>query len=222
MPLDRVFFLRSLGEKLKATRCRRPSILAFMVAVVGVSLCGASPGGAAIAASTSTGATATRSVAQGGGGNHTVMMVGNAVQGTRFSACMRSRGIENFPDPNPQGMIEFGSGINPHSPAFMSALSACQKLLPAGFGQPPTATQLAQAQQHLLDFSACMRAHRIKNFPDPSGAALPQIQPLGDLDPNNPLFQAAENQCKGHLPGNLPAKALGGLALPTTGNTAGG
>jgi hypothetical protein len=222
MPLDTVPYDRSLAEEMNATRCRRPTILASILAVVGMSLSGGSPGTAAIAGSTTSAATATQSAAPGGGGNRTVMMVGNAAQGTKFSACMRTRGIENFPDPNPQGVIQFGSVINPRSPAFMSALSACRKLLPAGFGQAPTSAQLELVQQQLLGFSVCMRAHRIMDFPDPSGAALPQIHPVGDLDPNNPQFQAAENACKGHLPGNLPAKALGGLALPTTGNIAGG
>jgi hypothetical protein len=148
------------------------------------------------------------------------MMVGNASQGTKLAACMRAHGVPNFPDPSPQGTIQFGSGIDPHSPGFMSALSACRKLLPAGFG-PPTAEQLAALQQQLVAFSTCMRTHGIENFPDPTGGGLPQIQPVGDLDPNNPQFQAAYNACKAHLPPGVPTKALGGLAAPVTANSGG-
>jgi hypothetical protein len=146
------------------------------------------------------------------------MMVGNAAQGARFSACVRAHGVSNFPDPDHHGTIELGPGIDPHSPAFRSALSACRRLLPAGFGQPPTATQLARVQQQLLALTACMRAHGIGDFPEPSGAALPPIQPAGDLDPNNPRFRAAYKACGTRLPAGLPTKALGGLSPPTTGN----
>jgi hypothetical protein len=146
------------------------------------------------------------------GGNHVAMMVGNAAQGTRFAACMRGHGVPNFPDPDPQGNLQFGSEINPHSPIFRSALNTCRKLLPAGFGQAPTAAQLAQVQQQLLAFATCMRTRGIEDFPDPTGGELPPIQPVGDLDPNDPQFQTAYNACKTHIPAGVPAKALGGLA----------
>jgi hypothetical protein len=139
------------------------------------------------------------------------MNLGNATQGAKFAACMRSHGLAGFPDPNPQGMIQFGSGMDPRSPIFRSALNICRKLLPAGFGQPPTSAQLAQVQQRLLSFSQCMRAHRIEDFPDPSGGGLPRIRPVGDLNPRSPRFQAAYEACKGRLPAGLPGKALGGL-----------
>ena len=144
--------------------------------------------------------------------------IGNTTEGTKFAVCMRKHGVPSFPDPNSQGQIQFGSGIDPHSPLFRSAQHSCKSLLPAGFGQPPSAAQLAQVQQELVAFSKCMRAHGISDFPDPSGAALPEIQPTGDLDPNNPQFQTAYNACKTHIPAGLPSKALGGLTPPTTGS----
>jgi len=151
------------------------------------------------------------------GGNDTVISVGNGAQGAKFAACMRTHGLPNFPDPNAQGMIQFGSaqGIDPRSPKFRSALHPCRKLLPNGLG-PPTAAQLAQVQQQLLAFSKCMRARGIRDFPDPSNGGLPQVQAGGDLDPNSPRFQADYGACKGHLPSGLPSKALGGLAPPAT------
>jgi hypothetical protein len=129
------------------------------------------------------------------------------VQGAKFAACIHRHAVPNFPDPNAQGTVQFGSaqGIDPRSPTFSSALSACRKLLPHGLG-PPTAGQLAQVQQQLLAFSTCMRAHGIEDFPDPSGGGLPQIQPAGDLDPNNPHFLTAYTTCKPHLPPACPAR----------------
>jgi hypothetical protein len=133
---------------------------------------------------------------------------------------MRTHGLPNFPDPDQQGRIEFSSaapGMDRNSPKLRSALIACRKLLPSGFGQPPTAAQLAQVQQQVLAFSKCMRTHGIKDFPDPSNGGLPPIQPVGDLDPNSPLFQTAYKACERHLPPGLPDKALGGHTPPTTG-----
>ena len=145
-----------------------------------------------------------------GGGFQIAMNVGNATQGRKFSACMRSHGVSNFPDPNGQGVIQIssGTGINPGSPVFASARSACQKLLPNG-GQP-TAQQQAQAQQQMLAFSICMRGHGIKDFPDPSGGGI-QLHsgPGSDLNPNNPQFQAAQQACQKNLPGKLSLASRG-------------
>jgi hypothetical protein len=184
-----------------------------------------------VASTTATTATTTHSGSAGGasdvgdspagargGGNHTVINIGNPTEGTTFASCMRKHGVPSFPDPNSQGLIQLGSGLDPHSPGFRVAFSACRKLLPAGFGQPPTQAQLDQLQQQLLAFSTCMRSHAIKGFPDPTGGGLPQIQPVGDLNPDNPHFQTAYNACKPNLPAGLPSKALGGLSPPATGS----
>jgi len=51
----------------------------------------------------------------------------------KFAECMRSQGVKNFPEPNPQtGTFIGGSGIDPNSPVFQAAFAACQKYLPAG------------------------------------------------------------------------------------------
>lgn len=129
------------------------------------------------------------------------MNVGNATLAAKFSACMRKHGATNFPDPNSEGVIQFGSGlgIDPKSPTFQSAQTACQKLLPNG-GQP-TPQQQAQMQQQMLALSKCMRAHGIKDFPDPGNGGL-QLRggPGSDLNPDNPQFQAAQKACQGNLP----------------------
>jgi hypothetical protein len=70
-----------------------------------------------------------------------------------------------------------------------------------------------------------MRAHGLKDFPDPKSGGGPEsaqsnanganssmaingvpVQPGSDLDPNNPLFQVAEQACRHYL-GNLPGAA---------------
>src|SRR6267143_2779210 len=74
----------------------------------------------------------------------------------RFSACMRSHGVRNFPDPSSGGgvTITSQSGIDPQSKRFQDAERACRKLLPAGNVSP---AEQAQAQAQALKFSACMR-----------------------------------------------------------------
>ncbi len=137
----------------------------------------------------------------GGQGQFRLSMKVGAADGTKFSACMRRHGVPNFPDPNGQGVITIGSGmgIDPGSPTFRSAQTTCRKLLPNG-GEP-TPAQRAQQQQKLLAFSACMRAHGVKDFPDPTNGGLRiSVHPGSDLDPNNPTFKNAQNACQKYAP----------------------
>jgi hypothetical protein len=51
----------------------------------------------------------------------------------KFVSCMRSHGVANMPDPQPNGtMLMSGGQIDPNSPQFQSAMQACRSLLPAG------------------------------------------------------------------------------------------
>jgi hypothetical protein len=204
-------------------RCPRPIMLTSAFAVGAFALlaagCGggaAAPGIASIASSGTTAATTTTTTTAGptqsgsgsaekpvgglGGQFQIAMNVGTA-DGAKFSACMRKHGVTNFPDPNGQGAITFhsGMGIDPNSPAFRSARTVCDTLLPNG-GQP-TPAQIAKNQKELLAFSTCMRAHGLKDFPDPSSGGLRiHVQPGSDLDPNNSTFRNAQQACKGLLP----------------------
>ncbi|MGO9899940.1 MAG: hypothetical protein ACLP0J_09650 [Solirubrobacteraceae bacterium] len=98
--------------------------------------------------------------------------------GISFADCMRSHGVPNFPDPSSAGGgVQFsGYGINSQSPAFRSAQSACQKLMPGGIGAPVgvSATRIGQG----LKIAACMRAHGLRTFPDPATSP-PSTPPAG-------------------------------------------
>ncbi|QJW35528.1 hypothetical protein [Cellulosimicrobium protaetiae] len=55
-----------------------------------------------------------------------------------LAACMRDHGVEGFPDPNPEGVVDMpaGSGVDPSSPEYTTALDACtESRAPAGEGQ---------------------------------------------------------------------------------------
>jgi hypothetical protein len=131
----------------------------------------------------------------------------SAASAQAFSQCMRSHGIRDFPDPNAQGQIQLQAGPNsdlgPDNPTFQAAQRACQSLFP---GKTMSPAQQAQALARALRFSRCMRSHGIADFPDPSaqgGALRLSIHggPGGDLNPNNPQFQAAQKACGSLLPG---------------------
>ena len=50
----------------------------------------------------------------------------------KYSQCMRSHGVPDFPGPGQATPAAGGSPINASSPQFVAAAGACQHLLPAG------------------------------------------------------------------------------------------
>jgi hypothetical protein len=58
-------------------------------------------------------------------------------QTVKFVSCMRKHGESSFPDPSSNGTFQLNGGTNPidpNSPQFKSAMSACRALLPPGSG----------------------------------------------------------------------------------------
>ena len=162
-------------------------------------------GGAAAGEPSALGASKQSAVAIAGGGRQNEL---------KFSACMRANGEPNFPDPNGQGVIQFGSanGIDPNSSQFQAAQQKCAKY--GGGGHAPSPAQQAQAQAQALKFSACMRSHGEPAFPDPQFSSGGGIKiriggPGSGLDPQSPIFQAAQKACSADLPGGGPAATPG-------------
>jgi hypothetical protein len=135
-----------------------------------------------------------------------------------WSACMRSHGVPNFPDPGSTGQIRLDprklaeSGIDVDSPRFKRAARACLRLQPKGAratARQPTAAQ----QQAMLRFARCMRSHGVPNFPDPQpGGALDLAQKVAA--PNSPQFKATEHACRNFVPG-APIPAAPSARQPT-------
>jgi hypothetical protein len=148
----------------------------------------------------------------GGGGhsgtNSSASTDGRFQQALKFSQCMRSHGLPNFPDPQQSGLgggvqltLNKSSGLNPNSATFKSALAACRKYSPGGRtgGKPLSPAEKAQ----FLRYSQCMRTHGVPNFPDPkfsSGGAQLQLQGIG---PGSPGFDKAQKACQSVLPGKV-------------------
>jgi hypothetical protein len=182
--------------------------------------CGSAPKTPGVAALGST----TTTSSQGDGSPTTGKSKADAV--TSYSACMRSHGVPKFPDPKPSsgGMqltIGPGVGIDPKSPQFQAADKACRKLMPGGEKAPSPAMQ-AQALAQMLKFSACMRAHGLPDFPDPtsSGGGIQLSIGKTGLNPRSPVFQAAQKACQSLMPGPKNGKGGGSTELregPSTG-----
>ena len=165
------------------TRRRRPlAALALIAMVAVISACGSS-------APAGTGSS---------GGNNTAA---NAQKAVKFAECMRSNGVSEFPDPNASGKLTIdgianGSSLDPSTPAFTQAISACKDLEPAGF---MGSKRSPEQQSAALKFAQCIRENGVSDFPDPVNG-----QPLVDTNripsSNQPggmsILNAAMQKCR--------------------------
>jgi hypothetical protein len=102
---------------------------------------------------------------------------------------MRSHGVPAFPDPGP-----IAPGIK-QNPAFGPAMQTCDRLLPTGTSTSASPTEAQRAA--LLAQAACIRAHGVSNFPDPSfprhgGVLYPAAS---GFDPGAPASERAAAAC---------------------------
>jgi hypothetical protein len=129
-----------------------------------------------------------------------------------FAKCMRAHGVPNFPDPgigqalriqaskiNGGGQSMSVNGVPVNAPAFQAAMQTCHSKLPNGGRGSASPQQLAQLQRSALAMARCMRAHGIRDFPDPqvsgSGGGISVRIPGGRIDMQSPAFQAAQKVC---------------------------
>ena len=145
-----------------------------------------------------------------------------------FAACMRQHGV-NMADPvlNNDGMpsnaLVTGNGSKS---AALQGSRAChtqlQAAMQASGASPRTGPKINYAEAE--KFSRCMRAHGLRDFPDPSsgssgssGSGGITIQggggPSSDLSPDSPAFQRAQKACGNLLPGKAgQSTSTGGLS----------
>ena len=99
-----------------------------------------------------------------------------------YSACMRSHGVTNFPDPQLSGQIPKGSAqqFGVSTSQYQAAQRACQHLIPNTGDTPEQQQELQCAQsgncsqavvQHWMSglrrLAQCLRTHGEPNWPDP-------------------------------------------------------
>jgi hypothetical protein len=175
-------------------RFRRPAVLTTVVAAVAllVAACGSN--------SPSSGGRPTQAQLQ---------QVQHEV--VRFADCMRGHGVSDFPDPT-TSPYQFKQALAPsttHSPAFHSAATACQHLLPVpGRSQGPDHSQRQIAAA--LAFARCMRGRGFPSFPDPtsSGDLSHQMLARAGIDIHLLATQQAADACVGVTHGLLTKAAV--------------
>jgi hypothetical protein len=121
-----------------------------------------------------------------------------------FSACMRSNGVLNFPDPDSGGAIPKVAlqNLGVSSSRFQAAQTACQHLRPA-----PTSAQRREVAAQSLQFSRCVRGHGVPNFPDPdSTGRIPDPATVG-VNQGSPKFQLANQACGKYRPPYMPSNS---------------
>ena len=110
--------------------------------------------------------------------------------------------------------VAAGCGGNPSSPSV--ARLGTSTTSSSGGGN--TQASSGDKSDNALKFSQCMRAHGIKDFPDPQqtgqgvGISI-HGSPGSDLNPNNPTFTAAQKACQhfiGTAPGSRQTATAGG------------
>ena len=132
-----------------------------------------------------------------------------------YAECMRDQGID-FPDPNTNGdgMVVIGPGGGEDGPPsaaemeeFEAADEECRHIMEEVEGElpRPDPEQEAEMRDQALAFSECMRDHGI-DFPDPQfqdggGVGIE----LEGIDPEDPAFQEAQEECAGEVGGLFSA-----------------
>ena len=168
----------------------------LLVAPLGTAACGSGSHSPNVAHLGSTASTATSSATSG-------------TSLEKFATCMRSHGVPQFPDPINNGTslrLRVGpGGVDPQSPQYQSALAACSALAPNGVGGELAHTITPAEQLDYLKAAACVRAHGVADFPDPTitDGHVKFVPPPG-LNTNSPHVQAAIAICRKLIPAGLP------------------
>ena len=140
-----------------------------------------------------------------------------------YSACMRSNGVPNFPDPDSKGNPPQADPqhLGVSSSQLQAAEQACQHLLPTSgslqqqtqqcllFGDCPQ-TLLQQLLIVERRYAQCMRSHGVPDWPDPTVGA--KGRPVFDLssagiDPqsvDSSQFRSMEGECRSFVGGSVP------------------
>jgi hypothetical protein len=80
----------------------------------------------------------------------------------KLAECIRAHGVPHFPDPDAKGEFSFGIDVSPA--VWKQAVDACKALEPPG---EFSGKRSPKQQSDALRFAECVRAHGVKDFPDP-------------------------------------------------------
>jgi hypothetical protein len=136
-----------------------------------------------------------------------------------YSACMRSQGVPNFPDPGSDGQVPKTDAqlLGVSTSQYQAARQACRHLLPTGGSPqdcilssdcPPALVQQLLAADRKL--ARCMRSHGVPNFPDPTngGPSGPVFNitkaGISDAASHTHQFISKLDECARLVGGNAP------------------
>ncbi len=200
-----------MNHGTRATRWPRPRPARTAVAIIAtaalglLAACGGSPSSA------------------GSGGSPAAGGSAGTPSAVAYSACIRSHGVPNYPDPGSSGQLPKTDAqlLGVSTSQYQAAEQACQQLLPsAGSVQQQdhqcmqnSDCQPALVQQMMtgdLKLARCMRSHGVPNFPDPTngGSSGPIFNitkaGISDAASHSSQFEARLTEC-GRLAGaNAP------------------
>jgi hypothetical protein len=172
---------------------RRSSRLVTLLGAVGllVAGCGEGSGSPSVA---HLGSTATS--ASSGRGSGVLTAQQEVAIDVAYAACMTAHGIEVDASRTVGLIWTTGPGVPGRgSPQYAAAQLACRSLVPKGGLPVPTEAQSAAAITQLLHYAECIRAHGVPNYPDPTSQGI-RISPSSGIDPNSPIFIAAQKSCQ--------------------------
>jgi hypothetical protein len=192
------------GRSMKLGPGRALAVTALVATTLALAACGGSSGSGDVEVASLDGAsgssTAESTTTTASDGNPQDVML-------EFAQCMRDNGVD-VPDPtfDENGRPEFDAGgggqANPDDPEFQAAMEECQSILQS-VQQQFTPEDQEAFQDAALEFAQCMRENGV-DVPDPDfsggpagGGAPGEGGPFGgDVDPNDPDFQAANEKCQ--------------------------
>lgn len=192
-------------------RTRRMLALAPLLVAGLAAGCGKQHAGTdGIASLTGTGATPSSSSSSGNGAPQSDTDLRASM--VKFAQCMRQHGVK-MPDPKVNGGgVAIGIPAGTDKSVVDKAQAACKKYLPNG-GEPPKMDP--KVTEQLRQLAKCMRANGVPKFPDPAPNGGIQIDGnKTGIDPNDPVFKAAEKKCAQYGP-KRPDGAGGGPGTTT-------
>ena len=131
---------------------------------------------------------------------------GTYAQGVKYSDCMRSHGVPNYPDPGGR-VPRQTSEINQQSPAFEAAQKVCAHLHPGSSTPAPIS---AAQRAGMIAYARCIRTHGVPRLPDPRfgpGGEGVEVGVLG-AEASSPAFKRAVKACE-HVGTLLPGLGAG-------------
>jgi hypothetical protein len=187
--------------------------IAVVVFTAGLALLAAACGGSSGSHLAQLGSTAT-------GSNTASSPASQAGGALAFARCMRSNGVQNFPDPDSHGGFPSSTKqIARTNPRYQAAHGACRHLLPAGNG--PTSAEVQQVMNGMANFARCIRSHGVPNWPDPSLDVGRPTFDLHSLDYEAPRISGAIHDCQHLMPGSTVPRMCSGLLARQNGDPAG-